>query len=125
MTLFAFYGTFTSNQPGHRNLAGARLLERTKTAPRFRLYFVDGMWPALIPADDGVAIECEVYEADEELLRRLAELEPPGWNRGPLELADGRIVDAFIADAGLAVRAEDISHHGSWAAYARALSRSK
>ena len=84
MTLFAFYGTFTSNQPGHRNLAGARLVEQARTAPRYRLYFVDEMWPALIPADDGVAIECEVYEADEELLRRLAEIEPPGWNRGPL-----------------------------------------
>jgi allophanate hydrolase len=125
VTLFAFYGTFTSDQPGHRNLAGARLVERTRTAARYRLYLVDDMWPAIIPADDGVAIECEVYEADEELLRRLADIEPPGWNRGPLELADGRIVDAFIADPALALRGEDISGHGSWPAYARALSRFK
>ncbi len=125
MTLFAFYGTFTSGQPGHRNLAGARLLERTRTAPRYRLYFVDDMWPALIPVDDGVAIECEVYEADEGLLRRLADLEPPGWRRGPLELADGRNVEGFIADPALSARGEDISSHGSWPAYARALSRVK
>jgi allophanate hydrolase len=125
VTLFAFYGTFTSNQPGHRNLAGARLVGRTRTAARYRLYFVDGKWPALIPADDGFQIECEVYEADEELLVRLADLEPPGWSRGPLELADGRIVEAFIADPALALRGEDISSHGSWPAYARALSRLK
>jgi gamma-glutamylcyclotransferase (GGCT)/AIG2-like uncharacterized protein YtfP len=125
VTLFAFYGTFTSTQPGHRNLAGAQLVERTRTAARYRLCFVDGMWPALIPADDGVAIECELYEADEELLEHLAELEPPGWSRCPLELADGRKVEAFIADAALAVRGEDISSYGSWQAYARALSRLK
>jgi len=69
VTLFAFYGTFTSGQPGHGNLAGARLLERTRTAPRYRLFFVDGLWPGLIPTDDGVAIECELYDCSEELGR--------------------------------------------------------
>jgi RimJ/RimL family protein N-acetyltransferase len=117
VTLFAFYGTFTSTQPGHANLRGARLLEATRTAPRYRLYFVDRMWPALAPAEDGVAVECEVYDADESLLVRLAELEPPGWKRKPIELADGRIVDAFVADPELAARGEDVSSHGGWPAF--------
>ena len=118
MTLFAFYGTFTSTQPGHGNLAGARFLERTRTAPRYRLFFVDGKWPALVPAaDDGVAIECELYDCSEELLERLALVEPPGWNRGPLELEDGRVVEAFVGDAELAARGVDVSEHGSWAAF--------
>ena len=125
MTLFAFYGTFTSTQPGHRNLAGARLVERARTASRYRLYFVDAMWPALIPADDGVAIECEVYEADEQLLGYLADVEPPGWNRGPLELADGRIVEAFVADPALAARGEDVSGHGGWPAFRAWLAASR
>src|SRR2546421_530448 len=63
VTLFAFYGTFTSAQPGHGNLAGARFVERTRTVPRYRLFLVDGLWPALVPvAHGGVAIECELYD---------------------------------------------------------------
>jgi gamma-glutamylcyclotransferase (GGCT)/AIG2-like uncharacterized protein YtfP len=117
MTLFAFYGTFTSNQPGHGNLAGAQLVESTHTAPRYRLYVVDRMWPAVIPAEDGLPIACELYDADEPLLARLAELEPPGWNRSELELDDGRVVEAFLGERTLAARGEDISSYGSWAAY--------
>jgi allophanate hydrolase len=119
VTLFAFYGTFTSSQPGHGNLAGTRFVERTRTAPRYRLLFVDGRWPALVPAtpEDGAAIECELYECGEELLERLAGVEPPGWNRAPVELEDGRRVEAFVGDAELAARGVDVSEHGSWAAF--------
>jgi gamma-glutamylcyclotransferase (GGCT)/AIG2-like uncharacterized protein YtfP len=117
VTLFAFYGTFTSSQPGHGNLAGARFVERTRTAPRYRLYFVDGLWPALVPFADGVAIECELYECSEELLERLALVEPPGWNRRSVELEDGRVVQAFVGDVGLTLRGSDVSEHGSWAVF--------
>jgi gamma-glutamylcyclotransferase (GGCT)/AIG2-like uncharacterized protein YtfP len=117
VTLFAFYGTFTGGQPGHGSLAGARFVERTATAPRYRLFLVDGRWPALVADDDGAEIECELYECSEELLERLARVEPPGWNRAQLELADGRRVDAFLADAALAARGVDVSAHGSWAAF--------
>ena len=119
MTAFAFYGTFTRGQPGHGNLRGARLLEASQTAARYRLWHVAGLWPALVPAPgDGVPISVEVYDVDEEHLARLAELEPPGWRRAPLELADGRIVEAFLGDETLRARGHDISHHGGWAAYA-------
>jgi allophanate hydrolase len=117
VTLFAFYGTFTSSQPGHGNLAGARFVERTRTAPRYRLFFVDDLWPGLVPLAGGVAIECELYECSEELLERLAHVEPPGWNRAPLELEDGRTVEAFVGDPALATRGVDVSEHGSWAAF--------
>jgi allophanate hydrolase len=117
VTLFAFYGTFTSSQPGHGNLAGARFVERTRTAPRYRLFFVDGLWPALVPVEGGASIACELYECSEELLERLARVEPPGWNRGPVELEDGRRVEAFVGDAELAARGIDVSEHGSCAAF--------
>ena len=119
MTLFAFYGTFTSGQPGHGNLAGACFVERTRTAPRYRLFFVDGLWPALVPAADGAAVECELYDCGEELVERLARVEPPGWSRGSVELEDGRAVDAFLGDAGLSARGVDVSEHGGWAAFVR------
>jgi gamma-glutamylcyclotransferase (GGCT)/AIG2-like uncharacterized protein YtfP len=117
VTLFAVYGTFTSSQAGHGNMAGAKLVERTRTAPRYRLLQVDGLWPALVPFSDGVAIECELYECSEELLKRLALVEPPGWSRRSLELEDGRVVEAFLGDESLAPRGVDVSEHGSWAAF--------
>ena len=117
LTLFAFYGTFTQGQPGHGNLSGARFVEATSSAPRYRLWHVDGLWPALIPDDEGAAIAVELYDASEEHLGRLAAIEPPGWNRAPLELSDGRGVEAFIGDVGLRDRGHDVSSFGSWAAY--------
>jgi allophanate hydrolase len=117
VTLFAIYGTFVRGQPGHGNLAGARFLEEVRTLPRYRLWFVDGLWPALVPNEDGVEIACELYDAPEPLLDGLARIEPPGWSRAPLELADGRIVEAFVGDAALARRGVDISDYGSWAAF--------
>ena len=115
--MFAFYGTFGRGQPGHGHLAGARFVEEVRTAPRYRLYFVDSLWPALVPAEDGVEIACELYDAPEELLERLAGIEPPGWNRAPLQLADGRLVEAFLGDEELTRRGFDVSSHGGWAAY--------
>jgi RimJ/RimL family protein N-acetyltransferase/gamma-glutamylcyclotransferase (GGCT)/AIG2-like uncharacterized protein YtfP len=125
VTLFAFYGTFTSTQPGHRNLEGARFVERTRTAPRYRLYFVDAMWPALVPSDHGVAIDCEVYDTDEQLLAHLAEVEPPEWNRRSVELADGRVVEGFLGDEALAARGDDVSRHGGWPAFREWLAASR
>ena len=123
MTLFAFYGTFTRTQPGHGNLAGARFVERSRTAPRYRLFLVDGRWPALVPYDDGVDIECELYDCSEELLERVAQIEPPGWSRGPVELEDGRAVEAFVGDAQLTARGIDVSEHGGCAAFVRSRAR--
>ena len=117
MSLFAFYGTFTSGQSGHANLADATLVERTQTAPRYRLYVVDGRWPALVEGDEGVPIDCELWDCSEQLLEVLAQIEPPGWNRAPVELEDGRVVDAFLGDAELVGRGVDVSEHGGWAAF--------
>ncbi|HEX6700044.1 MAG TPA: gamma-glutamylcyclotransferase [Gaiellaceae bacterium] len=118
MTLFAFYGTFTSDQPGHGNLSSARFVERGRTAPRYRLFFVDGVWPALVEAADGVAIECELYECSEVLLDRLAAIEPAGWSRSAVELEDGLTVEAFLADRELTSRGVDVSAYGScWSAF--------
>ncbi len=114
---FLIYGTFMRGQPGHANLDGAELLGDVETAPRYRLWEVDGRWPALISDDDGVAIAAELYEIAPAHLARLAEIEPPGWSRAPVELADGRQVEAFLGAPGLRARGHDVSTHGGWAAY--------
>jgi allophanate hydrolase len=125
VTLFAFYGTFMRGQPGHGNLAGARFREEARTAPKYRLWFVDSLWPAVVPDEDGVEIAVELYEAPEELLARLARIEPPGWDRAPLELADRRVLEAFLGAPELASRGADVSSYGSWAAFAEATSRGR
>ena len=120
MTDFVFYGTFMRSQPGHENLVEATYLEPVGTAPLYRLFYVDGRWPALIPDDEGAEIACELYEASEDLLARLAGIEPPGWERASVELADGRTAEAFLGDHALRRRGVDISAHGGWAAFVRA-----
>jgi len=114
---FLIYGTFMRGQPGHANLEGARFLEEVATAPTYRLFEVDGRWPALIADDDGVAIAAELYEIEPGHLARLAELEPPGWKRAPIELGDSRNAEAFVGDQTLRSRGHDVSAHGGWAAY--------
>ena len=114
---FLIYGTFMRGQPGHANLDGAQFLARVETAPRYRLFEVDGRWPALIEDDDGVAIAAELYEIAPAHLGRLAEIEPRGWERGPVRLADGRSAEAFLGDPSLRARGRDVSAHGGWAAY--------
>jgi len=114
---FLIYGTFMRGQPGHANLDGAGFLEEVTTAPAYRLFEVDGRWPALIADDDGLAIAAQLWEVAPGHLARLAELEPPGWQRAPVELADGRSVEAFLGDPSLRARGVDVSGHGGWAAY--------
>jgi hypothetical protein len=37
-----------------------------------------------------------------------AEIEPPGWNRAPVELAGGRSAEAFLGDPALRARGHDV-----------------
>ena len=117
MPHFVIYGTFMRGQPGHANLDGAEFFEEVETAPRYRLWEIDGRWPTLIEAEDGVAIAAELYEIAPAHLARLAEIEPPGWMRAPIELADGRRIEAFLGEPALRARGRDVSAHGGWAAY--------
>ena len=87
MPAFLIYGTFMRDQPGHANLDGARFVEPAETAPRYRLFEIDERWPA------------------------------PGWASTPVELSDGRRVDAFLGSPDLRARGIDVSGHGGWAAY--------
>jgi pimeloyl-ACP methyl ester carboxylesterase/gamma-glutamylcyclotransferase (GGCT)/AIG2-like uncharacterized protein YtfP len=117
VTRFLIMGTFMRGQPGHGNLGRATFLGPVRTAPRYRLWFVDGRWPALVPDEHGVSIDGELYEVDEPQLDRLATLEPPGWARGPVELADGTAAAAFLGHPDLRSRGVDVSSHGGWAEF--------
>jgi allophanate hydrolase len=102
---------------------GGRLLARTRTAPRYRLYALPGGPPArpgLVRAEGGDAIEVEVWALPAECFGSfLAEIPPPlgiGW----VELADGRRVPGFLCEAYAVQGADEITALGGWRAYLQA-----
>lgn len=118
MTAFVFYETFMRGQPGHENLREATYLEELRTAP------VTGSsaW-----TDAGLRYLGRRRRRDRlravrglrGALARLAEVEPAGWERAPVELTDGRIAEAFLGTPDLHRRGVDISAHGGWARFVR------
>jgi len=52
-----------------------------------------------------------------EVWRRVEAGEPPGLYRGPVSLADGRVVPGILYPRELAEGHRDISDHGGWRAY--------
>jgi allophanate hydrolase len=102
---------------------GGRLLERTRTAPRYRLLaLTDGPLPrpALIRDDAaGRSIEAELWELPaSELGGFVAEIPAP-LGVGKVLLADDRELPGFICAAGAVGDAEDISAFGGWRAWLR------
>ncbi len=124
MTLALFYGTFMRGGAGHGALAGARFLEQVQTAPRYRLFSIGDAYPALVASEaDGAAIAGELYEVPDESWTRILALEPPELRRELVELSDGRMVEAMLADEAIArANGLEITSFGGWAAY-RAASR--
>jgi gamma-glutamylaminecyclotransferase len=100
---------------------GLTFLEEVETAPRYRLYAVDGRFAALVEvASGGIAVPGELVEVPEALLGEILASEPPGVTQATVELADGRVVSAATGDLVLiGDRAVDITAWGGFAAYLR------
>lgn len=73
MRLFV-YGTLKRGHPLHGHLLGQTCLGDGRTLPEFRLLNC-GWYPALVESDEGRSIRGEVWEVDDETLRRLDEVE--------------------------------------------------
>jgi allophanate hydrolase len=121
----AVVGAHLQGQPLNWQLTerGARKMETTRTAPRYRLHALAGSTPAkpglqrCKPGVDGVAIEIEIWELP---LRRFGELVaevPAPLAIGSLEVADGRWVKGFVCESFALDDAQDISDHGGWRSY--------
>lgn len=104
---------------------GGRLMRRTTTAPRYRLYELPGeamRRPALerVPSG-GDRVELEVWALPTSAIGELvAELEAP-LAIGSVELRDGRWVPGFVGEPIGLRAAVDITHFGGWRAYQSAL----
>ena len=100
---------------------GGRLLERTRTAPGYRLLALPGgppKRPALVPEAGGSAqIEIELWDLPPERIGDLLALVPAPLAFGRLTAEDGRELTGFVGAAGAEAGAEDVTAFGSWRAY--------
>lgn len=112
-------GTLMRGLKLHANLDGAEFLEATTTAPMYRIHSIGDVHPGmyLVPTG-GVAVGGELYRVPDEVWRRVEAGEPPGLYRGPVTLADGRVVPGILYPRELAEgHHPDISDFGGWREY--------
>jgi allophanate hydrolase len=124
----AVVGAHLQGMPLHGQLVErrARLIEATRTAPRYQLHALPGTVPPkpglarLAPdasPESGHSIELEVYAVPLSQVGSFLALIPSPLGLGSVELADGRWVKGFICEPCGLVGADDISHFGGWRAY--------
>ena len=100
---------------------GGRLLRRTRTAPRYRLYALsDGppQRPGLVRVPEGgAAIEVEVWQLPAAVLGSFLAGIPAPLGIGKIELCDATWTSGFLCESHATRDATDISHLGGWRAY--------
>jgi allophanate hydrolase len=119
----AVVGAHLEGQPLHPDLLsrGAVLVERTSTAPAYRLFALRGTTPPKPGlrrvASGGAPIEVEVYRLPlAQVGGFLATVAAP-LAIGEVVLTDGRAVHGFVCEPAGLEGAEDITDHGGWRAY--------
>ncbi|HEY4214882.1 MAG TPA: allophanate hydrolase [Steroidobacteraceae bacterium] len=116
-------GAHLAGMPLHWQLTSraARFVQRTRTAPVYRLYAMISQSPAkpaLVHAGaEGAAIEVEVYELDVAAFGSFVGEVPPPLAIGTVTLADGSNIKGFLAEPRATVGALDITAKGGWRAY--------
>jgi allophanate hydrolase len=118
----AVVGAHLSGMPLHWQLTSrdARLVRRTRTAPVYRLYAMNGQTPpkpALVHSGGGGAIELEVYELDVSAFGSFVSEVPPPLAIGTVTLEDGSSVRGFVAEPRALEGALDITSAGGWRAW--------
>jgi allophanate hydrolase len=99
---------------------GGILIERTRTAPCYRLYALPGgppQRPGLVRMGGGCAIEVEVWSLPAASVGSFIVGIPAPLAIGKVQLQDGRQVSGFVCEANATKGAEDISVFGGWRAY--------
>ncbi len=107
-------GTLMRGLGLHGNLQGAEFIAEMKTAPKYRMHDIAGAHPGMYEvAADGVAVSGELYTLPLDVLLKVVESEPAGLYRGPVELADGRVVPGVLYQEDMAKKHPVIAD-GNW-----------
>jgi len=106
---------------GQLKQRGGRLLESTRSSPDYKLYALAGgppFRPGMVRvAEDGAAIEVEVWEIPSSELGSFLTGIPAPLGLGKVQLADGRWETGFICEPYGLEDAQDITDFGGWRAY--------
>jgi adenine/guanine/hypoxanthine permease len=117
-------GTLMRGEPLHGNLAGANFLGPATTAPRYRLFSVRDVHPAMLrqTSGPGAAVKGELYRLSMKQLATTLEGEPTGLGIGVVELADMELcLGVCWVSSRMPRKARDISKFGGWREYKRRL----
>jgi len=121
----AVVGAHLSGMPlnGELTSLGGRFLEKTATAPDYKLFALAGTKPPKpgllrVAAGQGAAIEIEIWALPAAGFGQFVAAIPGPLSIGTLALADGRGVKGFLVEAEAVSGAEDISGFGGWRAFA-------
>jgi gamma-glutamylcyclotransferase (GGCT)/AIG2-like uncharacterized protein YtfP len=112
-------GTLMRGLKLNANLDGATFLGEFMTAPRYRIYSIGDVHPGMFEvAEGGISVPGELYDVPDDVWARVEAGEPPGLYRGPVELADGRVVPGILFPRELAEGIHrDITEFGGWREY--------
>jgi allophanate hydrolase len=119
----AVVGAHLSGMPLHAQLTSrqARLVQRTQTAPLYRLFSLQGETPpkpALVHCGaGGRSIELEVYELEVAAFGSFVAEVPPPLAIGTVTLRDGTQVRGFVCESRAVTGALDITEFGGWRPY--------
>jgi allophanate hydrolase len=117
----AVVGAHLTGQPLNTELVarGGVLVERTATAPAYRLFALDTTppKPGLVRDPAGAAIETEVWDLPVSAFGSFVAALPSPMAIGKVELADGSWVPGFTCERYALANAADITSYGGWRAY--------
>lgn len=107
---------------GQLTSRGGTLVQRTVSAPCYRLYALPGGPPhrpgmVHVGEGEGAAIEVEVWSLPLAHYGSFVAGIPAPLGIGPVQLADGRTVQGFVCDAQAVRGARDITAFGGWRAF--------
>ena len=98
----------------------ARLVQRTQSAPCYRLYLLPANGripdrPGMVRVrEGGAAIELEVWEIPQSTMGSFLEGIAAPLGLGRVQLADGSQVCGFVCEGLISGTARDITSHGNW-----------
>jgi allophanate hydrolase len=118
----AVCGAHMSGLPLNHQLLerGARLAQKCRTAPAYRLYALTDFAPprpGMVRADSGSAIEVEVWDVPAPAFGSFVAAIPAPLGIGTVTLEDGEQVKGFLCEARATQGARDITGLGGWRSF--------